>query len=175
MSKTSLNYWAEFAVDIPLGLVLIFSSLRNHEPGLVAISLTILIGLFLFSFAEYAIHHWLFHGSIQILAQGHHAHHQNPLGYDSLPFFLPALILLTLTGTFVYTRKLCIFAYRCPGYRLCHLRVEPLLHPPPPFSSDFRPKLGSSSPHPSLPRRHQLWRYFTAVGYIVGHPVRVRS
>jgi len=101
MSKTSLNYWAEFAVDIPLGLVLIFSSLRNHEPGLVAIFLTILIGLFLFSFAEYAIHHWLFHGSIQILAQGHHAHHQNPLGYDSLPFFLPALILLTLTGTFV--------------------------------------------------------------------------
>ena len=57
MSKTSLNYWAEFAVDIPLGLVLIFSSLRNHELGSIAISLTILIGLFLFSFAEYSIHH----------------------------------------------------------------------------------------------------------------------
>jgi sterol desaturase/sphingolipid hydroxylase (fatty acid hydroxylase superfamily) len=101
MSKTPLNYWAEFAVDIPLGVVLIFAGLRHSELDSITIFLTILLGLFLFSFIEYSFHRWLMHGSVQIFVQGHRAHHENPLGYDSLPFFLPALILLALTGVFV--------------------------------------------------------------------------
>ena len=101
LSKTPLNYWAEFAVDIPFGAVLIFAGLRSNELGPIAVVLTILLGLFLFSIIEYSFHRWLFHGSVQIMAQGHRAHHGNPLGYDSLPFFLPALILLALTGVLV--------------------------------------------------------------------------
>ena len=101
LSKSRLNYWAEFAVDIPLGAVLIFAGLRSHELGPIAVVITILLGLLLFSLIEYSFHRWLFHGSVQIMAQGHRAHHGNPLGYDSLPFFLPALILLALTGVFV--------------------------------------------------------------------------
>ena len=101
MSKTPLNYWAEFAVDIPLGVVLIFAGLRHSELDSIAVFLIILFGLFLFSFIEYSFHRWLMHGSMQIFVQGHRAHHENPLGYDSLPFFLPALILLALTGVFV--------------------------------------------------------------------------
>lgn len=98
MSKTPLNYWAEFAVDIPFGVVMIFAGLRSNELGAIAVVLTILLGLFLFSIIEYSFHRWLFHGSMEIMTQGHRAHHENPLGYDSLPFFLPALILLALTG-----------------------------------------------------------------------------
>jgi sterol desaturase/sphingolipid hydroxylase (fatty acid hydroxylase superfamily) len=101
LSKTPLNYWAEFAVDIPFGAVLIFAGLRSNELGPIAVVLTILLGLFLFSIIEYSFHRWLFHGSLQIMAQGHRAHHENPLGYDSLPFFLPALILLALTGVLI--------------------------------------------------------------------------
>jgi sterol desaturase/sphingolipid hydroxylase (fatty acid hydroxylase superfamily) len=101
MSKTPLNYWAEFAVDIPLGVVLIFAGLQGNELNPIAVFLTILLGLFLFSIFEYSFHRYLFHGSMQIMAQSHRAHHENPLGYDSLPFFLPALILLALTGVFV--------------------------------------------------------------------------
>jgi sterol desaturase/sphingolipid hydroxylase (fatty acid hydroxylase superfamily) len=101
MSKTPLNYWAEFAVDIPLGVVLIFVGLRGNEIDPLAAFLTILFGLFLFSIIEYTVHRWLFHGSVQIIVQSHRAHHENPLGYDALPFFLPALILLALTGVFV--------------------------------------------------------------------------
>ena len=33
LSKSPLNYWAEFTVDIPFGAVLIFAGLRNHELG----------------------------------------------------------------------------------------------------------------------------------------------
>ena len=72
-SKTPLNYWSEFAVDIPLGVVLIFANLQSHELGFIAVVLTILLGLFFFSFIEYAFHRWLFHGPVQIMA-----HHENP-------------------------------------------------------------------------------------------------
>ncbi len=101
LSKTPLNYWAEFAVDIPFGAALIIAGLQNNERSPITGVVIILLGLFLFSIIEYSFHRWLFHGSVQIMAEGHRAHHENPLGYDSLPFFLPALILLSLTGVLV--------------------------------------------------------------------------
>ncbi len=101
LTKTPLNYWAEFAVDIPLGVALIFAGLWKNELGPIAVVLILLLGLFFFSIIEYSFHRWLFHGSVQIMVQGHRAHHENPLGYDSLPFFLPALVLPTLAGVSV--------------------------------------------------------------------------
>jgi sterol desaturase/sphingolipid hydroxylase (fatty acid hydroxylase superfamily) len=102
LSKTPLNYWAEFAVDIPFGAVLIIAALRRNDLGPIAVLLNLLLGFFIFSIIEYAFHRWLFHGSVRIMAQGHRAHHENPLGYDALPFFLPALILLAFTGVLVW-------------------------------------------------------------------------
>jgi sterol desaturase/sphingolipid hydroxylase (fatty acid hydroxylase superfamily) len=98
MAKTPLNYWAEFAIDIPFGVVLIVAGLHDNELGPIAVVLIIVLGFLLFSLIEYAFHRWLFHGSVQIMEQGHRVHHENPLGYDSLPFFLPVLIMMALTG-----------------------------------------------------------------------------
>ncbi len=53
MSKSPLNYWAEFAVNISFGVVMIFAGLRSNEIGLVAVVSTILLGLFLFSIDEF--------------------------------------------------------------------------------------------------------------------------
>jgi hypothetical protein len=89
MSRTPVNYWAEFGLDIPLGAVLTFEGLRHHDIHSIEVFLTTVLGLFIFSCFEYSIHRWLFHGSVQIIAQGHLAHHKNPQGYDALPFFLP--------------------------------------------------------------------------------------
>ena len=100
MSKKPLNYWGEFAVDIPLGAVMIFAGLRQGRHDPLMVFLTILLGMILFTIIEYSFHRWLFHGSIPILVRGHRAHHENPLGYDALPFFLPALILLGLAALF---------------------------------------------------------------------------
>jgi sterol desaturase/sphingolipid hydroxylase (fatty acid hydroxylase superfamily) len=103
MSKTCANYWGEFAIDIPLSFMLIFASLRSHDLSPLVVVLTIGFGLILFSFFEYFIHRWLFHGSsVWLMAEGHNAHHLNPMGYDSLPFFLPAMVLMILTGIFVF-------------------------------------------------------------------------
>ncbi len=101
ISKTSANYWGEFAIDIPLGIVLIYAGLHYHDLSPFAVFLTVALGVFIFSFFEYFIHRWLFHGSVRIMAEGHQAHHLNPMGYDSLPFFLPAMVLMTLTGMFI--------------------------------------------------------------------------
>jgi sterol desaturase/sphingolipid hydroxylase (fatty acid hydroxylase superfamily) len=101
MSRTPANYWGEFVLDFPIGILLIFEGLRHFDTHPTAVFFTILIGLFLFSFFEYFFHRWLFHGSMRLMVEGHRAHHENPLGYDALPFFLPALLLTGLVGVFV--------------------------------------------------------------------------
>jgi len=101
VSRTPANYWAEFGLDIPLCVVLTFEGLRHHDIHSIEVFLTILLGLFIFSYLEYSVHRWLFHGSVEIIVQGHRAHHKNPQGYDALPFFLPSLVILGLTGVFV--------------------------------------------------------------------------
>jgi sterol desaturase/sphingolipid hydroxylase (fatty acid hydroxylase superfamily) len=100
LSRTRANYWLEFVLDTALGATLLSEGLRRHSPPLVEV-LLILLGLLAFTFIEYCAHRWLFHGSPQIFAHGHTAHHGNPLGYDSVPFFLPALTLLGFIGLFL--------------------------------------------------------------------------
>lgn len=100
ISRTPANYWGEFFLDIPFGFFLIFQGLRHPETQPLTAVLVVASGLFSFSFFEYLIHRWVFHGSIRIMAEGHSAHHQDPLGYDALPFFLPALLILVLLGLF---------------------------------------------------------------------------
>lgn len=98
MSRSRTNYWLEFVLDTALGLVFLAAGLRHHSAPPLDSALLILSGLFLFSFIEYCLHRWLLHGSQQLFAQGHARHHHNPLGYDSVPFFLPALGLFALIG-----------------------------------------------------------------------------
>jgi sterol desaturase/sphingolipid hydroxylase (fatty acid hydroxylase superfamily) len=101
LTKTRFNYWAEFVIDIPLGIALVVAGVRSDELGPIAMVLTVLLGLLLYSFIEYFFHRWLFHGPVPMMQEGHRAHHDDPMGYDALPFFLPAIIMLVLTGLFV--------------------------------------------------------------------------
>ena len=100
LSQTRSNYWAEFVVDGVLALGLLGAGLQAPGISMEHVLLTVLTGLLIFSFLEYAIHRWLFHSLNSVLAQGHEAHHQNPTGYDALPFFLPGLATLGLLGLF---------------------------------------------------------------------------
>ncbi|HUW54861.1 MAG TPA: sterol desaturase family protein [Rhodanobacter sp.] len=98
MSTTRTNYWAEFVIDLALGTWLLFEGWQHRQGGDLTSLLAILLGLFAFSFVEYFFHRWMFHTRIPLFAQGHGMHHERPLGYDSLPFFLPGAVLLILTG-----------------------------------------------------------------------------
>ncbi len=100
MSSTRTNYWAEVGVDATLGLLLVVAGWRLHAGGPLTALLAVGLGLFAFSFIEYFFHRWMFHTRVPLFEQGHRTHHEQPLGYDSLPFFLPAVVLLTLAGLF---------------------------------------------------------------------------
>ncbi len=100
MSSTRANYWAEVVVDTLLATALVVEGWRHHVGGAASAVLAVLLGLFAFSFIEYFFHRWMFHTRVPLFEQGHRTHHEQPLGYDSLPFFLPAVVLLTLAGLF---------------------------------------------------------------------------
>jgi dihydroceramide fatty acyl 2-hydroxylase len=97
LSRTRANYWLESVLDTLLGIALLSAGLRHYVPLGTAIVL-ILLGLFLFSFMEYVFHRWVFHGPLRPMARGHASHHADPRGYDSLPFFLPALVLFCVVA-----------------------------------------------------------------------------
>ncbi|EIL97290.1 fatty acid hydroxylase [Rhodanobacter thiooxydans] len=101
MSATRTNYWTELGVDIVLCLLLLVLGWRRHAGGPLTALLALGLGLFAFSFIEYFFHRWMFHTRIPLFAQGHDLHHARPLGYDSLPFFLPPAVLLALAGVFM--------------------------------------------------------------------------
>ena len=98
MSSTRTNYWVEVAVDVCLASMLFFEGWRHHPGSVVTGLMAIVVGLFAFSFVEYFFHRWMFHTRVPLFEQGHRMHHAEPLGYDSLPFFLPGAVLLILTG-----------------------------------------------------------------------------
>jgi len=97
LSRTRTNYWLESVLDTLLGAALVSAGLRRHVPLAEAASL-VALGLLLFSFMEYVFHRWVFHGPPQPMARGHALHHADPRGYDSLPFFLPALVLFCMVA-----------------------------------------------------------------------------
>ncbi|MEO6927341.1 MAG: sterol desaturase family protein, partial [Rhodanobacter sp.] len=88
----------ELALDTALGALLLVEGWRRGVGSAWMAVLACLLGLFIFSFIEYFFHRWMFHTHIPLFEQGHRMHHERPLGYDSLPFFLPAVVLLALTG-----------------------------------------------------------------------------
>jgi 4-hydroxysphinganine ceramide fatty acyl 2-hydroxylase len=131
MSSTKTNYWAEVAVDAMIALVLFYEGWRHLAGGLAAGVLAIALGLLAFSFVEYFFHRWMFHTRIPLFAQGHQLHHEKPLGYDSLPFFLPPVVLSILTGVMVLILPMG-FAYLLMGavtlgyiaYGLSHFTIH---------------------------------------------------
>jgi dihydroceramide fatty acyl 2-hydroxylase len=97
MSSTRANYWAEVVLDALLGTILLIAG-WHHSRSLSVVAMAAITGLLAFSFIEYFFHRWMFHTRIPLFTQGHNKHHEHPLGYDSLPFFLPAVVLGGLTA-----------------------------------------------------------------------------
>ncbi|MFK2877041.1 sterol desaturase family protein [Rhodanobacter hydrolyticus] len=98
MSSTRTNYWVGHATDFLVSFALLGASFwLDHSRPLLS-ALVFLLGLFIFSFIEYAFHRWLFHGALRLFERGHTVHHEQPLGYDSLPFFFPPAVVVLLAA-----------------------------------------------------------------------------
>jgi sterol desaturase/sphingolipid hydroxylase (fatty acid hydroxylase superfamily) len=99
-STTRTNFWLGFAFDGMVFAILLVLGLSH--PGLAPLAAVIVFvsGLFLFSFIEYFFHRWLFHQWVEVMIRGHQLHHDKPLGYDALPFFVPSLVFLAVVLIF---------------------------------------------------------------------------
>lgn len=100
MSETRANHFGSLLTDMLMGASLVWAGLHHirMHPGMALLAFG--AGLLLFSWIEYGFHRWLMHGSVPLVEPGHRRHHENPSGYDSLPFFLPPMLLLGLAGLF---------------------------------------------------------------------------
>ncbi len=100
LSTSRLNLRVGLASDSAISVVLIAAGVWYGHTRLVAATLTIVFGLFAFTFLEYAAHRWLFHGHTGPFEAGHDNHHLDPLGYDALPFFMPPVFMCVLAAMF---------------------------------------------------------------------------
>lgn len=98
MSSTRANYWVGQTADFMVSFALLGAAFWYDHSRPLQAALVFLLGLFIFSFIEYAFHRWLFHGVVPLFEQGHTLHHAKPLGYDSLPFFFPPAVVLLLAA-----------------------------------------------------------------------------
>ncbi len=100
MSETRANHVGSLVTDVLVGAALVAAGVTRSgaHPGIGL--LAFVAGLLVFSWVEYGFHRWLMHGSFPLLAPGHRKHHENPSGNDSMPFFLPPMMLLVLVSVF---------------------------------------------------------------------------
>lgn len=100
LSTSRFNLRAGLTSDALISVILIAAAVWYGQLRIAPATLTLVCGLFAFTFIEYAAHRWLLHGNTGPFRAGHDHHHENPRGYDAIPFFLPPLLLVTLGGLF---------------------------------------------------------------------------
>jgi sterol desaturase/sphingolipid hydroxylase (fatty acid hydroxylase superfamily) len=100
LSVSHFNLRAGLTSDCLISVALVVAGLWYGHMRPVLAPVTVLCGLFVFTFIEYAAHRWLFHGNTGPFRAGHDHHHVNPLGYDALPFFMPPLFMCALGALF---------------------------------------------------------------------------
>ncbi|HET7562350.1 MAG TPA: sterol desaturase family protein [Rhodanobacteraceae bacterium] len=100
LSVSHFNLRAGLTSDCLISVLLIAAGIWYGHMHMLPAGVTVLCGLFAFTFLEYSAHRWLFHGNTGPFRAGHDHHHDDPLGYDALPFFMPPLFMATLGGLF---------------------------------------------------------------------------
>ena len=100
LSTSHFNLRAGLLSDALISVVLIAAGVWYGGMQWLPAAVTVLCGLFAFTFIEYAAHRWLFHGNTGPFKAGHDNHHVHPLGYDALPFFMPPLFMCALGALF---------------------------------------------------------------------------
>ena len=101
LSVSHFNLRAGLTSDCLVSLALIAAGIWYGGMHPLPATATVLCGLLAFTFLEYAAHRWLFHGAnMGPFKTGHDHHHDNPLGYDALPFFMPPLFFCLWAALF---------------------------------------------------------------------------
>ncbi|MGN6729420.1 MAG: sterol desaturase family protein [Rhodanobacteraceae bacterium] len=102
LSRSRFNCYAGLTADALVAIALLAAGLWRNDLRVTTMLMLVACGLLIFSLIEYGIHRWLFHGPFSMFEEGHRRHHEEPQGYDSLPFFAPPLAYLLLAALLGY-------------------------------------------------------------------------
>jgi len=86
-SLSPVNYWISLISDIFWALAFLMFGLWRFSGSWPGITLSVLVGFAAWTFLEYAIHRWLFHGR-RHLAKSSHAQHRDARPLVCSPAFL---------------------------------------------------------------------------------------
>jgi len=91
ISESRVNYHVAYVMDFACALTAGWLGVRAAD-GWSTPAATFAIGLIAFSFAEYAIHRWLFHGRTGAMRAIHQSHHDDPHDHVALPCISSAVV-----------------------------------------------------------------------------------
>jgi sterol desaturase/sphingolipid hydroxylase (fatty acid hydroxylase superfamily) len=91
VSGSRANYIAAYAMDLASALAMGWLGVRAADGWPIPVA-AFGTGLLAFSFAEYAIHRWLFHGPTGAMRAMHQAHHDGPHDHVALPCISSAVV-----------------------------------------------------------------------------------
>jgi 4-hydroxysphinganine ceramide fatty acyl 2-hydroxylase len=91
-SSSRFNYWAGYAANISLVIWLWTYSFQGHS--FVSWLVGFLIGIFLWTLGEYALHRYPYHIIKSPLSVGHGLHHDTPKALLGVPWYLTGVILV---------------------------------------------------------------------------------
>jgi 4-hydroxysphinganine ceramide fatty acyl 2-hydroxylase len=78
------NYQLAYFFDLATPIVVFQLALRQVLPWPVSVA-SVMEGILVFTFVEYAMHRWYFHGSSQFAVGLHSGHHRHPLAPTAIP------------------------------------------------------------------------------------------
>ena len=88
MAMSPVNYWLSYCLDVGGSLAIVSAGFATSDRGLEASVLALVLGLVAYTFYEYAVHRWLYHGPLGALDALHAFHHDRPRTRYSPPFFM---------------------------------------------------------------------------------------
>ena len=177
MAETRANRGAAQVSDVLISFVLLFAGLLRTRAHPAEALFAVVSGLLLFSLVEYCFHRWMFHGAVPLFAPGHRRHHENPLGDDAMPFFLPPLALLGIVALVSLAMPgglaMLLTGGLATGYAIYGLSHD-LIHDTR-FRNAAGPTLGGQPPCPPLSSGPEFRSHFALVGHRSWHAPRVQA
>src|SRR5690606_32708564 len=97
LGSSTFNYWFGYVANCSLIVYLLAQARGSQQPSAPAYLAYALLGLVLWTLAEYALHRYLYHELASPLQVGHLLHHDEPRALIGVPWYLTTVALL---GTF---------------------------------------------------------------------------
>lgn len=96
ISESKVNYWSTYVVDLALlSYFLGFDAVRMQVSGALMAALFV-VGVFLWTLTEYVFHRWMYHMGLTMTREGHERHHEDPLAYIAMPWFVTPVLFLPI-------------------------------------------------------------------------------